>query len=167
MKLNLGSGKRPIADYENIDVVKHTPNTIVGDILHLDYSNNSIEKIFNEHVIEHLDKPELDKFFNECNRMLMVGGELELIAPDFLKVIDKYKNKEFFGPHVSTIVDVDFLDDFLYGPHRHLYDYHKQSIYKKKLERLCTKYNFEILNIWFQDRPHSDNEICLLARKVR
>lgn len=166
MKLNLGSGKRPMADYINIDAVKHTPETVVADILHLNYPDNSVERIFSEHVIEHLDKPELEIFFSECRRMLVNSGELELIAPDFVKTIHKYVNKEMFGPNCPIVVDINFLDGLLYQGQEHLYDYHKQGIYKEKFERLCAKYNFEIIRIWYQDRPHSENEICLLAKKV-
>jgi len=130
-----------------------------------DSADGSIEKIHSEHVIEHLTKPELSIFFTECNRMLKVGGELELIAPDFLKVINKYINKEVFGPMYPKLVDAEFLDSFLYGTHLHPYDYHKQGIYKEKLEHLCMDHGFEVIKIWYQDRPHSENEICLIAIK--
>lgn len=165
MKLNLGSGKRPMTDYVNIDAIKQTLETVVGDILNLEYPDNSIEKIYSEHVIEHLTKPELEVFFNECYRTLIVGGKLELIAPDFVKVINKYNNKEKFGPLYPRLVNVEFLDDFLYGTHLHPYDYHKQLIYKEKLEQLCNKHKFIVEKIWYQDRDHSENEICLLAQK--
>lgn len=165
MKLNLGSGERPLINYVNIDAIKHTDETVIGDILNLNYPDNSIDAIFSEHVIEHLDKPELDRFFSECQRLLKEGGKLELIAPDFIKVIHKYINKEKFGIYNSQLVDIEFLDSLLYGPQRHPYDYHKQSIYKEKLETLCSKHKFKIVKIYYQDRIHSENEICLSAIK--
>ena len=111
MKLNLGSGKRSMSGYENIDAIKHTPNTIVGNILCLNYLDNSVERIFSEHVIEHLDKNELEKFFSECRRMLVVGGELDLIAPSFLTILNKFYTNEPFGGSDIDLITIKILDN--------------------------------------------------------
>ena len=54
MKLNLGSGQDNKEGYINIDAVGHTSDTVIGNILHLDYADGSIDKIQSHHVIEHL-----------------------------------------------------------------------------------------------------------------
>lgn len=166
LNLNLGSGKRNIDGYVNIDAIKQTEDTVVGDILNLNYKSGEVDKIFSEHVIEHLTRSELDMFFAECNRMLKQGGELELIAPCMITMIYKYVNKENFGKYNTIFVDIVELENSLWGTHRHPYDYHKQGIYKEKLEMLCRTYGFVIQEIRCQDRVHSENEIYLLAIKI-
>lgn len=164
MKLNLGSGKRDLEGYVNIDAVKQTSNTLVGDILNLNYEDGSVKEIFSEHVIEHLDRLELERFFSECGRLLKRGGKLKLISPCLITVLNKFINKENFVDHDdASLMTIDTLDSFLFANHTHKYDYHKQGIYKEKLERLCAAHGFEVIKIYCQSRPHSYNEIVLEA----
>jgi len=136
IKLNLGSGKRNQEGYTNIDAVKRTEETVVGNILELTYEDASIDEIFSEHMIEHLTKNEFDHFFSECSRMLKSGGKLAQ------------------------------LEEFLYAEHLHEYDYHRHGIYEEKLRRMCTKYNFAVDSIEHRDTTWSLNEIVLLATKL-
>lgn len=168
MKLNLGSGARNLKGYVNIDVIKRTDTTVVGDILNLEYEGGSVDEIFSEHVVEHLTKPELEIFFSECGRMLKLGGKLHIIAPCFVTYLNKYFNKErFYGDVRPEIVDIDVLDTILFGAHSHEYGFHKQGIYREKLQRLCIRYGFEVIKIYSQDRDHSANEIVLIAELRR
>ena len=156
MKLNLGSGKRDLEGYVNIDAVKQTEETVIGDVLNLTYQDNSIDEIFSEHVVEHLTRPELNRFFSESKRMLKSGGKLHIIAPCITSAIEYYnEGKE----------DINWLDNFLFALHKHEYDFHKQSIYKEKLEMLCDKHGFKIEKLYYQDRSFSENEIVLEAVK--
>jgi len=156
MNLNLGSGERNREGYVNIDAVKRTDETIVGDILHLEYADGSIDKIFSEHVIEHFDRKDLDRFFGECRRMLKQGGEIELIAPCFKTWIQRYAKGE---------ISMSELDLFLYGPQLHPYDYHRGAIYNEMLISICERWGFQIAELHYQDRVHSMWEIYLRAIK--
>jgi len=156
MKLNLGSGKKNLDGYINIDAVLHTKDTVVGDILNLKYKDNTVDEIYSEHVIEHLDRNELSRYFSEAYRMLKLGGKLIIVAPSIIKILDNFNDNK---------IGIDDLDNFLFALHLHTYDYHKQSIYKEKLERLCMENNFNIIRIYYQDRDFSSNEIVLEANK--
>lgn len=156
LKLNLGSGKYNLGDYINIDAVKQTEDTVVGNILNLDYKDSTVDVISSSHVIEHLTTPELDRFFYECHRMLKIGGQLEIIAPCMATVISKYCKGE---------VNIKYLHDFLFALHEHEYDFHKQGIYKEKLELLCAKYKFKIVKLTTQDRAMSKYELILKVVK--
>ena len=156
MNLNLGSGKRNRDGYVNIDAVRHTDETIVADILSLTYPDGSIDKIFSEHVIEHFNREDLERFFNNCHRMLKQGGELELIAPCIKTWIQRYVKGE---------IDITQLDLFLYGPQLHPYDFHRIGIFNEMLIPLCERHGFEIVDLHYQDRTHSFWEIYLRAIK--
>ena len=155
MKLNLGSGKRNKVGYVNIDAIKHTDETIVGNILKLEYPNNSVDKILSSHVIEHLNKKEINTFFSECHRMLKINGELEIIAPCMLTIIKHFNNKT---------IDINYLDNFLYARHLHDYDYHKQGIYKEKLMLLCEINKLNVVEIKYGGNV-IEPEIYLTAKK--
>jgi len=157
MKLNLGSGKRNLEGFINIDAVKQTDTTTIGDILNLNYKDNSIDEIYSEHVIEHLTKIELNRYFTEANRMLVSGGRFNLIAPSMVSAIDLY---------LKDIENIDWLDSFLFANHIHEFDFHKQGIYKEKLFRLCKENGFNVISCEFQDREFSICEIKLEAIKT-
>lgn len=153
MKLNLGSGKRNLVDYVNVDAIKHTESTVVGNILSLVYDDSAIEEIYSEHVIEHLDRNELDLLFKECRRVLAPKGKLTFVAPCLVSTIQDY---------VDGLIDIEYLDNFLFALHEHKYDYHKQGVHEYKLRALCAKYNFEIVSITNQTRGR-EREIVLEA----
>jgi predicted SAM-dependent methyltransferase len=156
MKLNLGSGKRNREGFINIDAVKQTDSTIVGNILNLDYEDGTIEHIYSSHVIEHLDKNEIKRYFSECHRMLIPNGIMELLAPSMLLIIKQFNNGK---------VDINYLDNFLYALQLHPYDYHKHGIYDEKLRKLCADYGFKISQISYNDIPR-EPEIYMLANKI-
>lgn len=55
----------------------------------------SVEIIYSSHMLEHLDKGEVDKFFLEVKRILVKGGIIRLAIPDLEKLINSYnQNKD-------------------------------------------------------------------------
>lgn len=48
----------------------------------LKWDDNSVDCLFLEHVLEHIDKEDSIKFFSEAYRVLKVGGVLRIIMPD-------------------------------------------------------------------------------------
>lgn len=157
MKLNLGSGMRNRNNYINIDAVAHTDSTVVGDVLYLSYADGSIDKIFSEHMIEHLNREEVERLFSECKRMLKKGGGLEIIAPCWRTWINKYVEGE---------INMTTLDLFLYGPQLHPYDFHRGAMFSERLADLCKRHGFKVINICNQNRSHSKWEIHLTAVKL-
>lgn len=69
--------------------VKMMDNMVVGDAHYLPFKNNSIEQVYSNHVIEHLDDPE--RFLEECNR---VGKRVKHTAPG---IIHHIYGEVFFG----------------------------------------------------------------------
>jgi predicted SAM-dependent methyltransferase len=91
LKLNLGCGKVKYKGWINIDL---QPNAdIVMDIRkNLPFEDNSVDLVYNEHLIEHLTFQESSKFLNQIYRCLKIGGTVRVATPDLDYIVDKYFN---------------------------------------------------------------------------
>lgn len=103
VKYNFGVGNTKEPGYVGVDIVKTDQTDVVANLFKFPYSfaqDNSAEEIFTSHFIEHLPMayvspsgkvsliPEdgesmdmLDKFFEECWRILAPGGKLVIVVP--------------------------------------------------------------------------------------
>jgi len=83
LKVNVGCGDSPLADWTNVDVYS-APNIFYWDCRRsLPFDDQSVDIIFAEHVYEHFDHPlETGPFLAECRRCLRPAGVLRIIVPD-------------------------------------------------------------------------------------
>ena len=78
--INLGSGIKRINDKViNIDFYPFDNVDIVADISHLPFSDNSVDVVINEFVLEHVKNPQ--KIIKEIYRVLKPNGLLYLAVP--------------------------------------------------------------------------------------
>jgi len=89
MKLNLGSGNRPLQGYIGVDLA---PNAdIQCDLRKLEpFADNSVEEIIAIHVIEHFYKWEVQPLLQEWRRVLQPGGKIILECPDLKKAAQAF-----------------------------------------------------------------------------
>ena len=87
IRLNFGCGSNRLHGWYNfdsdLDISKQLP-----------FENNSIDFIFNEHVIEHITQQQAYSFFCECSRILKSGGVVRTTTPS-LSRIHKLENSEY------------------------------------------------------------------------
>lgn len=101
MKLHLGCGTNYIPKWINIDFDSPTAD------LHLDlrnplpYPNASVEFIFNEHFIEHINRDEALIFLKECKRVLKPRGVFRTSTPDL-----RWLAAQYFGGKLDEWSDV-------------------------------------------------------------
>jgi len=81
--LDLGCGNNKVDGAIGIDIVDLDSVDIQHDILKFPYpfENNSFNKIFLRHVIEHFNLYDIEKIYTECYRILENGGILEVSVP--------------------------------------------------------------------------------------
>jgi len=83
MKLHLGCGDIILDGYLNCDKYNKKAQ-LVCDVIELPFENDSIDEIYNSHLIEHFDYWEGYKLASEWLRVLKKGGKLAIETPDFV-----------------------------------------------------------------------------------
>jgi len=85
-KVQFGSGLNILEGWENTDFPK------VDVTKPLPYQNSSVDRIFHEHMLEHIDEVDGFKFLKECYRILKPGGVMRIVVPSIDGIIYAYQN---------------------------------------------------------------------------
>lgn len=134
VRLNLGCGGRPLADYINVDMdsldrlrerypqQKFSDDIVLKnyDIFHLPFEDGGVDEVRADSMIEHLSFLEESKFFYEIKRVLKPGGVFEFSVPDFeatvrawLEAKDEWK--EFFRNDSEAIAQEHWFGNYSYS----------------------------------------------------
>lgn len=84
LKLNLGSGDRPLGGYLNIDIRPQAPGVqIVHDLDNFPwpFESNSVDEVVMDNCLEHLI--DCNRAMKEIHRILKPGGKAKIIVPHF------------------------------------------------------------------------------------
>jgi len=81
LQLNLGSGTSRMAGFKNIDKYAKEADLNV-DASELPYANDTVDKIYTSHMVEHVTLPEFQKMLREWRRVLRFGGVLMIRCPN-------------------------------------------------------------------------------------
>jgi len=93
MKLNLGSGKKRIEGFTNVDILPWDGNTdILWDLTNVPYRfvTEPVEEIVAIEVLEHISFRDTMKVLKEWYRILKPGGRLVVQVPDCGKMMEYY-----------------------------------------------------------------------------
>lgn len=101
VSVNFGSGGRGAPGWINIDIISmHADQYVAHDLRRpLPFRDGQVQRIFAEHVVEHLDfRHDIPGVFAEFHRILEVGGTLRIIVPDAERFLHAYvaKSREEF-----------------------------------------------------------------------
>jgi predicted SAM-dependent methyltransferase len=121
-KLQLGAGSNNLPGWLNSEGFAPSSFThsfkIAGDYIFLDvcqpfpFSDNSIDYIFHEHVMEHLNYHDGQFMLRECYRILKPGGRIRIATPDLEYFVGLYgeqtseNQKRFLNEYVRFNSDV-------------------------------------------------------------
>lgn len=98
MKVNLGCGYDLKQGYLNIDIIKTAPEVVVQDLnMVWEFAkDNTVDELYISDVLEHLN--DLNHFFRETERVLKVGGTIQVNYPHY-KTPSAYamSHKQFFS----------------------------------------------------------------------
>lgn len=101
MKLHLGCGSRIIPGFENLDG-DPVPGAHKWWAPKLPFADNSVDYIYSEHFIEHLDKEVAIELFKECHRVLKPGARMRIVTPSLETIIEDFE-LELWAPHPNKI----------------------------------------------------------------
>ena len=128
MKLHLGCGKRFIPGFVHVDIVNYDHIDYLTSIDRLDvFQDNSVELIYNCHVLEHFHRSKVGKVLKEWYRVLKPGGILRTSVPDFEALCELYMNKKDLSLVIGPLIG---RQNYLYNIHYNIFDY---SSLKKEL----------------------------------
>jgi predicted SAM-dependent methyltransferase len=92
-RLHLGCGNIHIRDWCNVDVLKTGATDLVLDIESLPgIVNNSVEKIYSCHVLEHFSTKDIPIILARWHDVLEPGGEIRISVPDLDKITKIYQD---------------------------------------------------------------------------
>jgi predicted SAM-dependent methyltransferase len=110
--LNLGCRNRPLDGAINVDLIQ--PRRCGGhewlraNVLELDqhFLAESVHEIHSEHLLEHLTHYEITTLLYTLWVLLVPGGLLRIVVPDFYRLISNYRAKQLNNGDFS---DADIL----------------------------------------------------------
>lgn len=92
--VNLGCGDRFNDSWENYDFYSEKKEVKFIDLRKsLPFKNESIDCIYNSHVLEHFEKYKAKYFLQEIYRVLKPGGIIRVVVPDLEKICREYLNQ--------------------------------------------------------------------------
>ncbi len=121
MKLHLGCGKRHIPGFVHIDAIDYPHVDHVATIDNLSFiPDDSIELIYNCHVLEHFKRRDVQRVLDEWHRILKPGGVLRISVPDFAKLSEVYQK---YGKLDLVAGALFGRQDYLYNIHYNVFDF--------------------------------------------
>jgi len=128
LKLNVGCGQVKYPGWVNIDIEPGAD--LVLDVRKgLPFDDNSVDFIYNEHLLEHLTFEEGEKGLSEFHRCLKKEGVLRIAMPDLDWTIQQYdkdfRNEDWFpGPGYEFVKTKGMAINmaFYWWGHKYLYN---------------------------------------------
>lgn len=148
MKLHLGCGKRYIPGFVHIDAVPYGHVDHVSSIDNLSFlSDESVDLIYNCHVLEHFKRAEVSRVLNEWKRVLRKGGMLRTSVPDFGAICEIYQTSQNLNDVIGPLFG---RQDYLYNIHYNAFDFGSiSSLLKEAGFREIAKYDW-------RNKDHAD-----------
>lgn len=125
-KLNIGSGKKVLPGFINLDARPFDGVYCASDARHIPYPSKTFTLLYSSHVLEHFGRHEVLPVLKEWVRVLKPGGLLRLAVPSFNAALTWYDK-------TGNLEDILFV---FCGGQDDLYDYHKCVFDKKSLTKL-------------------------------
>ena len=136
LRLNLGSGHKPLEGYLNVDARELPGVDMVAEASDLLFEPGSVEEIFSAHFLEHfpmeiLRRRALPHWFT----LLKPGGIFSAVVPDAEAMIRAYVAD-------SKSLSFDDLREVLYGEQEYEGNFHYTMFSQPQLESLLTEQGF-------------------------
>jgi len=132
MKLEIGgNGKRE--GFVQMNLKKEEWVDIVHDLAKIPYpfSTGEIEHLVALRCLEHIPYHEIVGVISEWARLIKQNGILQVIVPDFIKIVDDYK---------AGMYDDELAMVYIYGGQHDEFDFHKCGFTMRILKKIFEPY---------------------------
>jgi predicted SAM-dependent methyltransferase len=166
-KLQLGTSNSPIVGWLNTDIVPTSRQVAYLDATsRFPFKDNTVDYIFSEHMIEHIEYESALAMLRECCRVLKPGGKIRMSTPD-LRVLagllfnEKTAARNFyvdwmtkkFLPDATSCKEVFLINNaFRAWGHQFLYD-------RITIEMTMKKAGFKNIK-YYQPGVSDDENLC-------
>ena len=161
VKLELGSGtKKGTNGWTTVDMGQAD---ISWDLRRgIPLPNDSVDRIYSSHLLEHIPYDQLLLFLRECRRVMKKSAEFSVCVPNLKLYVDAYKDGKLFRSRdtwwqpglVDTGSSIDQLNYFVY-----MKDEHKYMFDEENLINTLTKCGFSNVKL-----REFDEELDILKR---
>jgi predicted SAM-dependent methyltransferase len=124
LRLNLGSGRAPIAGFVNVDILPDEPGVdVVADIAEpLPFEDGAVDLIYASHVLEHFPHDDVPRILSQWRKVLRDGGELLIGVPDLDVIAHQLiQRRGWFTPPYNPWLGA------ICGGQKDAYDFHKSG----------------------------------------
>jgi predicted SAM-dependent methyltransferase len=96
-RLHLACGDHLLVGWANVDM--HGPRHVIRwDLTRaLPIATASMDFVYSEHFIEHIDRHQAERLLRECRRVLKPGGVLRVSTPSLRVLVDEYDAGRVLG----------------------------------------------------------------------
>jgi len=95
-RLNLGSGRTPLAGWVNADLNPFSGAQLWIDLRdHWPVADGSVAAIYSRHCFEHFGEHDLRAILRQCARVLQPGGVLRIGVPSLEVAVRRYLERDF------------------------------------------------------------------------
>jgi predicted SAM-dependent methyltransferase len=144
IKLNLGSGNKPLAGYVNLDgkaghgIYPLCWRYQLGE--HAVTLPKEVDEIRASHVLEHFPYSQTERIIAQWTSRLKPGGVLKIAVPDFTAICKAYLDKR----------DVP-VEGYVLGGQTDEYDYHKAIFDEPALRQMMAAAGLEDIQPWVSE----------------
>ncbi len=146
LRLHLGCGNRRFPNFINIDCNYSPATDYLGSAGLLPCKNDSVKRIENYHVIEHIPYPAVRAVLEEWFRVLLPGGTLVIECPDLDQT-----TREYLGGNDERLYSI-------YGRQRFPGDAHHWGYNLARLKTLLESVGFSDVEGKPPQDYHKENE---------
>lgn len=151
MKIDIGCGEFKREGYAGVDLLAGEGVDFVVDVTKeaLPFEDCSVDAVSTSHFLEHITYDDAVKVLSEAHRVLRKGGEIEIVVPNFPRLLELFLAAEFENKWVWWIQTIFGNQDSAGQYHKDGYDADKLHLTLEALEFV----EIAVEEVWTHQQP--------------
>ena len=146
IRINMGCGHLPLAEYLNVDMRELPGVDVVADVTDMPFDIESIIELFSAHLLEHFPLEELkSRVLPYWFQLLREGGNFRAVVPDWKAMIESFSHGSF---------PFDDLREVTFGAQDYNGDFHFNMFSQDSLREILAAVGFHEISFPMSGRPN-------------